>query len=151
MNTEKLNSWLTLVANFGVLLGIALLVYELRQTQHLAETDSMVGRLEQMQVAQTAMALSDSLPEIRVKAQTEGIETLTALELYRLRMWELSVINRMRSQYILYKRGYLDERTARGFINTAVRWLPYWESLGFEFEPIEDTFEKAVLQTAGRE
>ena len=31
MNTEKLNRWLALGANVGVLIGLILLVYEVRQ------------------------------------------------------------------------------------------------------------------------
>lgn len=43
MDSEKLNSWLTLTANFGVVIGIALLVYELRETQNLTETEAAVN------------------------------------------------------------------------------------------------------------
>ncbi len=31
MDSEKLNNWLRLLANFGVVIGLALLIYELRQ------------------------------------------------------------------------------------------------------------------------
>lgn len=151
MDANKLNSWLSLIANFGVLIGIALLVYELRQTQHLAETDSAVRRLEQIQVAQTAMAMSDSLPDIRVKARTQGVDALTPVELYRLQTWELSVMNRMASQYVLYERGYLDESTAQEFVQAAADWLSYWEALGFEVERDDSPFANAVLEAAGRQ
>ena len=108
-DTDKLNSRLALLANFGVVVGLLLLVYELREAQHFAETQAAVQRLDQMQLAQTEMAMSESLSEIRVKAISDGVETLTPAELYRLQRWEQSVALRMRSQYIQYTRGYLDE------------------------------------------
>ena len=150
MDSNKLNNWLTLGANVGVLIGLALLVYELRQAQHLAETESAVRRLEQIQAAQTQMALSDTLPAIRVKAQTSGAKSLTPVELFRLQYWERAVINRMSSQYILYERGYLDDRTAQQFVQTAANWLPYWEDLGLDIEVADSSFASAVREAAGR-
>lgn len=149
MNSEKLNTWLTLFANFGVLIGIALLVYELRQTQHLSETESAVRRFEQMQIAHTEMALSESLAGIRVRALSQGVDSLDPVERYRLRMWEQSVQLRMASQYVMYERGYLDEATAQGFISGAAGFLPYWEELGvtFRYTP----FRNAVREAAERE
>ena len=148
MDSDRLNRWLTLIANFGVLIGIVLLVFELRQTQHLAETDSAFRRYEQMQLAQLEMALSESLASIRVQALTQGINSLNPIELYRLQMWENSVRIRMQSQYDLYQRGYLDESTAQEFVSRAARNLPYWEELGLELGA--GPFINAVKEAAGR-
>lgn len=35
MNTDKINKWLTLVANVGVVIGLALLIFEIRQNSEL--------------------------------------------------------------------------------------------------------------------
>ena len=40
MSSNKLNQWLTLLANIGVVIGLALLIYELRESQNLAECKS---------------------------------------------------------------------------------------------------------------
>ena len=148
MHSEKINKWLTLTANFGVIVGLALLIYELRESQNLAETDAAVRRLNQMQEARVEMAVSDSLPAIRVKARTEGVDTLNPVELYRLQTWESSVRGRMNSQYIEFLRGYLDEDTASGMVRTAAYFLPYWEELGFELGDSE--FDEAIREEAGR-
>jgi hypothetical protein len=139
-----------LVANLGVLIGIALLIFELRQAQHLAETDSAVRRLENIQAAQVQLALSDTFPEIRVKAQVEGVESLTPAELSRVRAWELAVINRLQSYFVQYERGYLDESTAQGFIEFAAGKLDYWEELGVLGDAFEGQFASAVLEAAER-
>jgi hypothetical protein len=129
-------------------IGLALLIYEVRQSQNLAETESAVRRLDQMQVAQVEIATSELLAAIRVKALSEGVESLTSVELYKLRQWESSVRLRMRSQYIEYVRGYLDQDTANGIVVAAVNWLPYWEELGYELG--DNDFEQAIKKAAGR-
>ncbi len=149
MNSEKLNSWLTLAANVGVVIGLGLLVYELRESQNLAETDAAVRKLDQMQEAFVEMAVSESLPAIRVKALTEGVASLDPVELHRLNMWERSVMLRMSSQYVEFERGYLDKATADGIVNSAAGFLPYWKELGIELG--YSGFDNAVRQAAGEE
>lgn len=134
MNLEKINQWLTLAANLGVLIGLFLLVFELNQVTYLAETDAYVNRLNQIQEANLEIATSESLAGIQVKARADGVDSLDPTELRRLYYWESSVLNRMASQYYQYERGYLDEFTAKNVFNTAVQFVPYWEELGIRFE-----------------
>jgi hypothetical protein len=148
MNSEKLNSWLTLLANIAVAIGLALLIYELRQSQNLAETEAAVRRLDQMQLARVEIATSEMLASIRVKAWSEGVESLTSVELYKLQQWESSVRLRMQSHYIEYTRGYLDDDTANTILQDAATSLPYWEELGYELG--NSVFEQAIKKAAGR-
>jgi len=101
-----------------------------------------------MQVAQVEMATSEFLAAIRVKALSEGVESLTSVELYKLRQWESAVRLRMRSQYIEYLRGYLDQDTADGIVEAAVYFLPYWEELGYELGNSE--FHQAIKKASDR-
>jgi hypothetical protein len=126
-----------------------LVLYELREAQHFAETQAAVQRLDQMPLAQTEMAMSESLGQIRVKAKSDGVHALTPEELYRLQRWEQSVALRMRSQYIQYTRGYLDEATAEGILLDAATSLPFWEELGIDLG--DSGFSRAVLLRVGRE
>jgi hypothetical protein len=144
----KIGDWLTLVANFGVVIGLFLLVLEFRESQNLAETEASVRRLNQIQEAFVEMAVSETLPAIRVKARTEGVPSLTNVELYRLQTWEESVRRRMRSQYIEFLGGYLDEATAEEIVSSAAELLPYWEELGYQLG--DNRFEQAISVAAGR-
>ena len=148
MDSAKVNSWLALLANLGVVVGLALLIYEVRESQKLAETEATVGRLNQMQVARLEFAKNEFLIPIKVKAKTEGVQSLSPVELVRLQEWETSVRLRMRSQYIQYAQGYIDRNTADGIVRAAVRDLPYWEELGFELGNTE--FSQAIKNAAGR-
>jgi hypothetical protein len=129
-------------------IGLALLIFELRQSQNLAETEAAVRRLDQMQLARVEIATSEILASIRVKALSEGVESLTSVEFYKLQQWESSVRLRMQSHYIEYNRGYLDHDTANTILRDAVNSLPYWEELGYELG--NSDLEQAVKKAAGR-
>ena len=148
MNSDQANKWLTLFANFGVVIGLALLIYELRLSQNLAETEASVRRLDQMQMAQVVMATDEIIVPLREKAIAEGVESLSLIELRRLQAWEYAVRARMRSQYIEYVNGFLDKETAEIIVRDAAPVLPYWEGLGYELE--NSAFENAVRVAAGR-
>jgi hypothetical protein len=148
LNSKKIGDWLTLVANFGVVIGLFLLVLEFRESQNLAETEASVRRLNQIQEAFVEMAVSETLPAIKVKASTEGVQSLTNVELYRLQTWEESVRRRMRSQYIEFLGGYLDEATAEEIVRSAAELLPFWEELGYQLG--DNRFEQAISAAAGR-
>ena len=148
MNSEKISTWLALVGNFGVVIGLLLLIVEFRESRNMAETEAAVRRHNQIQEAYVQMAVSETLPAIKVKATTEGVQSLTNVELYRLQTWEDSVRRRMRSQYIEFSRGYLDEATAEGVVRAAAELLPYWEELGYELG--DNQFEQAIRMAAGR-
>lgn len=148
MNSDQANKWLTLFANFGVVIGLALLIYELRMSQNLAETEAAVRRLDQMQIAQVELATSNFITLVRQKALTEGASSLTPEERSRLAAWESSVRLRMRGQYIEYLNGYLSKEMADEIIAAAVRFIPLWTDLGYEYQNNE--FERAVREAAGR-
>lgn len=148
LNSDKLNNWLTLLANFGVVIGLAVLIYELRLSQNLAETEASVRRLDQMQIAQVELATNELIIPIREKAIAEGAQSLSLIELRRLQAWEEAVRHRMRSQYIEYVRGFLDKKTTDSIIRDAATFLPYWESVGYELGDTE--FEQAIREAADR-
>ena len=148
MDSAKVNSWLALLANLGVVVGLALLIYEVRESQKLAETEATVGRLNQMQVARLEFAMNEFLIPIKVKALTGGVHSLSPVELLRLQEWEKSVRLRMLSQYVQYTQGYIDQSIADGVVNAAAEDLPYWEELGFELG--NDEFNQAIKNVAGR-
>lgn len=142
LDSDKVNRWLTLIANIGVVIGLALLIVELRQAQNLAETEAAVRRLDQMQAAQLEFATSDYLVPIKEKAKAEGVQSLSQVELRRLQTWENTIRLRMYSRYIEYQRGYLDSATVEGMLSTAAEMLPFWEELGYELGNNE--FEQAL-------
>lgn len=127
MDLDKLNKWLTLVANFGVVAGLGLLAMELNQASKLAETEAYVARTQAIGDHFTLMALSSDLPEIHTKVGNSGLDSLTEAERLRIFGWELARMYRVAGQYYQYQQGYLDRETiekamALGAVPSAQRW-----------------------------
>ena len=145
MNLAKLNQWLTLVANFGVVGGLGLLALEINHASKLAETEAYVDRTKDIGDHFTLMALSTDLPVIRQKMLEVGVAGLTPVEHSRMFAWELARMYRIAGQYHQYEQGFLDKETietamALGAVRSAARW----RELGIVID--NDAFRKHLEQ-----
>ncbi len=135
MNLRGPVEWISLFANVGVVIGLGILIYEVRLSTKLAEVEAALGRFNQMQQAQVEIANSDYLPLITVKLESDGLESLSPVELERLFWWENSVKLRMTSQYFQYQQGLLDQESADNVVAAAVARLELWRDLGLPEVP----------------
>ena len=71
MDTEKLNRWLALAANIGVLIGLILLVYEVRQNSGLMRAQISMERTNTNMQILTDIANGGELLPIDVKLQEQ--------------------------------------------------------------------------------
>jgi hypothetical protein len=107
MDSDRLNKWLTLGANVGVLIGIMLLIAELSQNYEIVRAQT---RTELSQSLLDLLALSASnkgLAEITVKA-TRG-EELTDAEMYMLGARNESVFAYWQNVHYQGRNGMYDE------------------------------------------
>jgi len=74
MNTEKLNRWLALGANVGVLIGLILLVYEVRQNSELMQAQISMERTNtNMQILADFANGGDLIPiDVKLREQVDG-------------------------------------------------------------------------------
>jgi hypothetical protein len=144
--TASLNDRLTLTANLGVVVGLAILIVELNQANQLAESQAHVLRLDQMQQAQVAFAESDELPQIELKALNDGVQLLSDLERSKFRRWHTSVMLRMQSHYYHYEQGYLDDETGQEVLNAAADSLALWKQ--FDVKISNKRFLRVVEEVA---
>jgi hypothetical protein len=132
--------WLTLVTNLGVILGLILLAYEIREANKLATTQATIEMLDQMQQVSTDFSESEFMPNIYAKIGApiwaagnqppSDISQLTELERARLFSWERGVMLRMSGHYYQYIQGYQDEQTAETVLSAARTKYPLWKALG---------------------
>jgi hypothetical protein len=138
VDSDKINRWLTLGANIGVLIGIVLLLIELDQNSdllraqiHQARSDTHVGhRLNDVE--------SVTLAAIRMKLQANGyprntasIDALTPEELFRFKDYKAARHTDLDNLHYQYQQGYLDEEYYRYRVVCAIRRNePYWQKLG---------------------
>jgi hypothetical protein len=81
LDYEKLNSWLAVLANLGVLIGIFFLAIELRQNNELMEAEARFNRVSASAEAYNIQCTNGELAEIHVKVNKS--QPLTDVELYR--------------------------------------------------------------------
>ena len=110
MNSEKINEWLTLIANLAVVGGIVFLAIEIRQNNEVLRSES-----RQTLVANDVTSLAANIEYADVFAKYAAGETLSAEEQLQMSfMFTLDLRNR-EFEYFQYVNGLLDEET----------WLAY--------------------------
>ena len=104
MDSDQLNRWITLAANLGVLVGVFLLIVELRQNTESTE----------LQAAQSYVALSHEL-DFRIVDDPSLIalfltppDRRTPEESYRLDRWHFGSLRTWENGFFLHNRGVLD-------------------------------------------
>ncbi|MDA0679823.1 MAG: hypothetical protein O3A13_07720 [Proteobacteria bacterium] len=134
MNSAKLNDWLGVVANLGIVVGLVIVYLELDHANRLAEANAVQFRDSEISNARKEYADSELLPGIVVKARNGGFDSLTEVEFERYRSWELGRLRRLMSQYRQYERGFLGQEIIDGNINAAIEggWLEVWDELDIQ-------------------
>jgi hypothetical protein len=107
MQTEMLNRWLTLAANFGVLIGLILLVYEVRQNADLMRAQINQSRTDTALFQQYSVSDTDYIAPILAKVGRG--EQLSDEEMLRYDA-RMRAFNRNQDNNLWqYNQGYLGE------------------------------------------
>lgn len=142
MNTDRINNWLILLANIGVVVGLGVVVFEVRESNLQATSAANQARYTEIETSMRDFALSDYLPDIYVLIDNAGVESLNEAQLARIRSWEMARIVRMEGQFVQYRDGYLPEMGYQIMLNTARKNARLWKQLGVE-SPNEE-FRRAL-------
>jgi hypothetical protein len=149
MDSDRLNRGLSLIANVGVLLGLFLLVVEVRHAIGLAELDAYRNRGTEIQEAMQELALSSDLAEILASAEAAGVGALSPSERTRLHAWYLAMLFRMQNQFNDYQLGYLDEIPYRSMLRSAAAAMPISKQLGIDVtRDFDPAFVEAIENAA---
>lgn len=133
---NKLNDWLTVLANFGVLAGIVFLAIEVSQNtknlemnRQIALAEAYATRNNTVQDAQVQAAISPDFGALYVKWEQQGSAALTEEESFRVRSWETARYFRIESQYIMWEQGLLKEDFIDNLREITRRSAPGWRDL----------------------
>ena len=113
MESDRLNQWLSLGANFGVIIGLALLIVELNQTNRISEYSAEIARRNQ------AMDINSSRiehSETYAKLQEGGLE-LSPSEQVQALMMARQLYNYWSNAETAYERGLLSDSSFDGVLN----------------------------------
>lgn len=112
MDSNRLNQWLTLGANIGVLVGLIILIVEIGQNTEMMRAQMSQERANHMVQKFDAIIHSDYWPAIAAKRDEasnarEWIESLTGEEYQRVLNSYYREINDIRNQFYQYQQGFL--------------------------------------------
>jgi len=111
MDSNQVKNWLTLVANIGVLFGLALVAFELRQNSDLMRVQISQARADAAMLSNEQLFNSPYLPSIILKIR-QGSE-ISGEERIRYIYW-FRAINRNQDNVLSqYFAGMLGEHTPR--------------------------------------
>jgi hypothetical protein len=154
---DRVNRWLTLGANLGVLVGIVLILMEMNQTADLWRAQINQSRSDSVLERYADGMHSDYWPRIAAKRRKAGspekwAETLTDEEFERVRTYVLMEINDVTNQFYQYQQGWLDPSTwqslTRGQI---VRLLPQIPLFVPQLMSTDPAFREVINQIAREE
>ena len=112
MDLDKVNRWLSLTANLGVLIGIIFLSIEIRQSNRIAERDGRSDLVSEEIEIQRSFLENSELSELMVKLATSGAE-LTPVELFQAQSFVALIRNRISNVIISYESGLLSGEPLR--------------------------------------
>ena len=154
MDAGKVNRWLTLGANLGVLVGIILILIELNQNADLMRAQMTQARGDNVLETYRDLMALDGWLEIRAKQRAanstkEWIDSLSPTEYERAWYRELIDFHDLRTQFFQYKSGYLDERiwetSARSQARRHMERRPYFQ---FEASNADEEFYEYLNNVA---
>ena len=108
MDSSKLNSWLSLIANLGVLVGIVFLSLEISQSNRIAERDGRSHLVNQQSELEDFVIENREIAALLVSLSDEGVE-LSPLDEFQINSFVQKLILRMADLYISYESGFLSD------------------------------------------
>jgi hypothetical protein len=127
MNAEKLNAWLSLGANVGVVIGLVLLIFEISQNTEMMQAQINQSRTDTALSEQQAVYTSDHVPSMLVKIDRG--EELSDEDLIRYERFFRAFNRNQDNNLWQYNEGYLEDNIPRS-IKGAVRAVIAGHELG---------------------
>ncbi len=158
MNNDRLNRWLSLGANIGVLIGLILLVYEVRQNSELMRAQISMERTNtNMQILADFANGGDLIPiDVKLQEQIEGFpgalgwsEILTPEEKRRYEFWMYVRLTELNNDWFQCAEGLVPAETCRKEVRDSMRRsLHRFYELGISFARSESSFIVAMQELA---
>ena len=123
MKAQDINQWLTLAANFGVLIGIILLIVELHQNSTMMRAQT---RYEVSQGIVDLLSLSANNEQLAsLLRRADSGEPLTPDESLQFRHRTYALFRYLENLYYQYRQGLFDESEYR---TQKLAWTAYLNS-----------------------
>jgi hypothetical protein len=154
MNSDRINSWMRLGANLGVLAGIIVLAVELQQNTVATELEAVSNFQNTFSEIELFVAGNPEFAELLVKGRES--EELTATDRLRLSIFYGNILFSWQYTHFQYQAGALDEDIWQG---TRVKWtriisaddglLNHWQRNKREFSPAFKAMVESMIGGSG--
>jgi hypothetical protein len=142
MDRDRLNRWLSLAANLGVLAGIVLLAFELEQNREMMRAQTRNELSVQIVDLLSHVATSDELSSLLFRSDSG--EALSDEEIVQFRHRALAMLRYFENVHYQYRQGMYDEgefsaqqEAWRGFFTNAAYvsiWCAWRETFSPDFK-----------------
>lgn len=150
MEADRLNRWMTLGANVGVLAGIIFLVFELQQNTMATQLDAASNFQNNFSEIELFIAGNPEFAELLNKGR-EG-EELTPTDQLRLGVFYGNVLFSWQFTHFQHLSGALDEAIWQG---NRVKWsriiradrglFDHWQMSKLEFSPVFNEMVESII------
>ena len=138
MESDRLNRWLSLIANFGVIIGIAFLIVELDQTNRIAKYTAEIARRSQsMEINSSMIEHSETYATLQINDVT-----LTPSEQVQALMMARQLSNHWSNAESAYKLGLISDSSFEGTLNDISVSLKEAPGLVPYFAYLQDAYKK---------
>jgi hypothetical protein len=153
MTKSDPSQWVAAATNIAVLLGVALLVFELRQNAELSRLEMIQDRIDAFQQAEAGFFDTD-LSQVWAKSLTEP-ESMTLAEIRMMDAYLAIHMAQMMRNHDLENAGLLNEGATARLLEGDAKWLfgssigkAWWEHFGqaypSEFHKLANPIVEAV-------
>ena len=159
MDTDKLNRWLTLTANVGVLVGLILLLFEIGQNTDLMRAQIAMDRsVSQTEILSDWANGGEIVPiEVKLFEQVDGfpqaigwVDLLTAEEHRRYEYRMIARVNQLQNDWFLCTEGLIAQEICEREVYVRMRRnLHRYYELGIGFGRTQSGFIALMQVYAG--
>jgi hypothetical protein len=118
---ERLNQWIALAANLGVIIGVVVVAYEIRVNTNAVRSATYQGFIDSS--FSWADTMVDHAPELAEIMQQGSIENLTPEQQLLWTGFALKAITTIESNYLHHRAGSLDDDVFEGRTRGSVKTL----------------------------
>ena len=123
MNVDRLNHWLTLGANFGVIFGLVLVAFQFQQNTDAIRLQARLSASGSIQSAELSVA-GDTLAEAWAKSILTPSE-LTPGEVVQVWSYLVAGMTGVHQNWVAYDAGYTTARDLEATMQAATTYLNY--------------------------
>jgi len=150
MNTDKFNNWLQIAANLGILIGLILVGFQMRQNSDLLRAELVY--METQRLIDGAQALAGENPSSVFAKHLTNLEDLSLQEQIEIEAYYYTHLENWRSMHFLASIG-ISEDEWKIRIDADAQWLldnPYgrahWESNQSTLPQVVIDYVNSVLE-----